>query len=343
MASALSLTCKCAGFALYGKYDSARAVGADLDDTIRQTYRGVVELYRERVDPDFARDFADIDTWHINEFFANPEVDVVQLAYIDHAERTCTAPDPYAGAIEVLAAARAAGLQVVIVTSLNDHCIEPSLRWLVARGIPHDAVLVAHDKTVFDGLCLLDDGPHNLHALARHVPRTPGARVPLPVCFDQAWNRGAHWDGDRVSGWPEFGAWLRRHILTCSRDRGLYIYEVHVETAAPRAATTPAPPGAMAPPPPSPFAVCTARADADKLFEDALWARTEPRIIRAWILRRVANSAMPPEVIETGGRIPMKIVDAHRAPDAMLAHHDPAQEPPEGQARVEEIVTPRAE
>lgn len=353
MASPLSLTHKRDNFALYGTYDPARAVGVDFNDTIHQTYRGVVDLYRELVDPDFKRDFADIDTWRINEFFANPEIDVVKLAYVDHAERTCTTPDPYAGARETLEAARAAGLHVVIVTSLYEPCVAPSLRWLVDRGIPHDAVLVTQDKTIFGGLCLLDDAPHNLHALAHHVPRTPGARVPVPVCFDQAWNRGAHWGGERVSGWPEFGAWLRRHILTCSGGRGLYLYEVHIETAdtpaaAARRSAAPAQPGAAAPPPPSPFAVCTSRAEADKLFEDALWSRTEPPVIRAWITRRVANCAMPPVIVESGGTIPVAVIEvsASDAGDdcAMLAaHHGSARAPPEGLARVGELMRPGAQ
>lgn len=188
-----------------GTYDEARAIGVDLDDVLRQTYRKILQLTHPGKDSSSnALAFEGLVDWNLDRLFGEPGFGLRMWNH--HNREISLDSEPMAGAAQTLKELRRRGWQVVIVTSLFDQSIEFGKTWLTRHGMEYDALLVTRQKSKhFRGLCLLDDGPHNLDSFRG------GATT--PVCFDRPWNRGERWEGLRVHSWDEFEQWVLRTLL----------------------------------------------------------------------------------------------------------------------------------
>lgn len=214
----LEITARSEKYVLYGSYDPKIAIGVDLDDVLRQTNREVLELYREHVDPQHELTLEDIRTWELAKVFTHAPVDIIRFAFDDHSEAVSTRPAPNARARQTLEELLRQGYHVVIVTSCLPKCVPPSLEWLRTHCIPYTAIFITQDKTLFDGLLVLDDAPHNLRALRDAHQREGHAKhVPLPICFSQPWNRD-HWSGHRVCDMSCFTLWIGRFLVPFRED-----------------------------------------------------------------------------------------------------------------------------
>lgn len=204
------------------KVKTNKKVGFDLDDVLRKTYKEAIRIWIETVDPAFSKKIDELATWVLKDFFVHKSIpDCVNHLFVKHAMEISLNPRPMKDAARVTRQLREEGYEVVIVTALFDECVEYSKKWLAIYDIQYDDLIVTKDKTKFDGLCLLDDGLHNLHAIS-----TSNSEV-VPVCFDKPWNRANQfadrnnpqiehsWEGHRVYSLEEYFQWILEEFPLC--------------------------------------------------------------------------------------------------------------------------------
>lgn len=117
---------------------SERRVYVDIDDVLSATVERLVDLLHElhdrRVPVEHVRDF------DLAGPFGLDEVGIRQFMDVAHRDEVIESIAPHAGASDVLARWRQAGLSVTLVTGRPPMTTEASRRWLSTHRIPHDAL-----------------------------------------------------------------------------------------------------------------------------------------------------------------------------------------------------------
>lgn len=172
-------------------------LGIDLDGVVADFNDGWTRLYNAQFGMDIAT--SDVTMWnapvHLTHFGSMSE--------FWRWARTCgdgaslfRVLRPFDGAIDALHGL-ARDHHVVIVTTKPSYASSDTFAWIGEHGVPTTEVHIVDDKTTVACDVYLDDGDHNLEALAV-------ARHEATICrYLQPWNR-SHPGVIDVSSWQQF-------------------------------------------------------------------------------------------------------------------------------------------
>ncbi len=162
----------------------ALRLGIDLDGVVADFSGGWIDCYNR----DFGTDLkaADIEVW-------NAPAEMTHFGDMDgfwEWARDCGGGSslfrvlrPYPGALEALNELNRLGHHLVIVTTKPDFAVSDTYAWLAEQGIPATEVHIVWDKTRVACDVYVEDGPHNLEALAA---RRGDALI---IRYVRPWNR----------------------------------------------------------------------------------------------------------------------------------------------------------
>jgi uncharacterized HAD superfamily protein len=177
-----------------------RKIYVDLDDVLSQTGQTFLDVLEE----DFGRrvEFESIVDFDLGHSFEMDAEELERFMHHAHAPEILARMVPIPGAVEVLAAWRAAGYRVEVVTGRPPSAFRASREWLERHRFPHDALRFV-DKygrggvdpetgveatpiadLARDGYCLAIED-------AAHVGRYLAGELGIPVILlERPWNRG---------------------------------------------------------------------------------------------------------------------------------------------------------
>jgi 5'(3')-deoxyribonucleotidase len=170
-------------------------VGIDLDCTIRDFSKGLIDVYLKHY-PHDKGNVVPIDKWVVYSFTPYfPIGKEIQHFLADHPDEINSASPPFAGAVEFMESLGKISKVTIVTYQRNKRWEEVSLDWLDKHGVKFHDIVFIKDKTEFKGKFLLDDCVHNLKAIELSGNSTP-------VCRDYPWNQD--WDGLRAKNYNEF-------------------------------------------------------------------------------------------------------------------------------------------
>jgi uncharacterized HAD superfamily protein len=136
-------------------------IAIDIDSTLHDYWTQLEEVVQRR--HGIALPYADQHTWGIAEL---EPADLRACVMETHTERYVLAGEPYPGAVETVAAWKAAGHFIHITSHRSTDAHTVTERWLEAIGLPYDELYCSYDKIA---RCreigidvLVDDSPVNL-------------------------------------------------------------------------------------------------------------------------------------------------------------------------------------
>ena len=201
---------------------SARRIYVDLDDVLAQTGRMFLGVLAEEFGKRVA--FEEIRSYHLGVSFALQTDELAEFMRLAHEPEALGSIEPMPGAAEALAAWRAAGYEVFVVTGRPPATRQATLAWLERHALPHDEFHFLDKYSRYyrdehgapDGALHLDDLPgldlclavEDFPGTCEHLSRELGVPVAL---FDRPWNREVEAPGGtagaivRCRDWPEIG------------------------------------------------------------------------------------------------------------------------------------------
>jgi 5'(3')-deoxyribonucleotidase len=155
-------------------------IAIDIDSTLHDYWRQFSEVVERRTG--VALPYEDQHSWGVTQIA--PE-QLRACVMETHTEPYVEAGEPYPGAVEAVAAWKAAGHFVHITSHRSTEAHETTERWLDAIGLPYDELYCSYDKIarcVEIGIdVLIDDSPVNLE-------RAHAAGI-TPATLLHPWNR----------------------------------------------------------------------------------------------------------------------------------------------------------
>ncbi|HEC09982.1 MAG TPA: hypothetical protein ENI86_10510 [Acidimicrobiales bacterium] len=183
-------------------------LGIDLDGVVADFSAGWVECYNR--DFGTSLDASDMQVW-------DAPAEMTHFADMDgfwEWARECGGGHslfrvlrPYPGALEALDELNRLGHHLVIVTTKPDYAVSDTYAWLAEHGVPATEVHIVWDKTRVVCDVYVEDGPHNLEALA--LKRSEA----LIIRYVRPWN-------DPVPGVVDARDWDEVLELIAERSRG---------------------------------------------------------------------------------------------------------------------------
>ena len=163
----------------------------DLDDVLRDSLTPMINKFKAEY-PELADQVKPITAWDLHQFFPIGK-EIYRLWFGPWCQDCFEFGDIYDGVHEFIKALKNQGHMVYLLTSQPRGAEHYTLAWVDRHAIQHDGILFCHDKGVTRFDVLLDDGQHNLEAVAKNGT--------VPIAFDRPWNQ--EWGGLRVLGATE--------------------------------------------------------------------------------------------------------------------------------------------